>query len=69
MASKDHHGTELEAGDSVIVIQNLKVKGMSSDIKRGTVIKNIRLTDDENVIEGKVDGSMIVLKTIYLKKR
>jgi protein PhnA len=33
----------------------MKVKGLSSDIKRGTVVKNIRLTDDDEAIEGKVE--------------
>lgn len=69
MATKDSNGNELNAGDSVIVIQNLKVKGMSNDIKRGTVVKNIRITEDEDVIEGKVEGTMLVLKTCFLKKK
>ena len=69
MPVKDSNGNELKAGDSVTIIQNLKVKGMSNDLKRGTVVKNIRLTDDDGAIEGKVDGSMLVLKTMYLKKK
>ena len=69
MPVKDSNGNELKAGDSVTIIQNLKVKGMSNDLKRGTVVKNIRLTDDEGAIEGKVEGSMLVLKTMYLKKK
>jgi protein PhnA len=69
MEPKDSNGTILQAGDSVIVIKTLKVKGMQGDIKRGTVVKNIRLTDDNEAIEGKVDGSTIVLKTCFLKKR
>ena len=44
MAVKDSHGTELDAGDSVQVIKDLKVKGTSNTIKRGTTFKNIRLT-------------------------
>ncbi|HMG14458.1 MAG TPA: alkylphosphonate utilization protein [Saprospiraceae bacterium] len=69
MAVKDSNGNELNAGDSVTVIQNLKVKGMSNDIKRGTVVKNIRITEDEDVIEDKVEGTMLVLKTCFLKKK
>ena len=69
MEVKDSNGNLLSAGDSVIVIKTLKVKGMSSDIKRGTVVKNIRLTDDDEAIEGKVDGSMLVLKTCFLQKK
>ena len=69
MEVKDSNGNLLNAGDSVIVIKTLKVKGMSADIKRGTVVKNIRLTDDDEAIEGKVDGTLLVLKTCFLKKK
>jgi protein PhnA len=51
------------------VIKDLKVKGGSSDLKRGTTIKKIRLIDDEEeAIECRVDGSTLVLKTCFLKK-
>jgi len=66
---KDSNGATLNAGDSVQVIKDLKVKGTSITLKRGTVIKNIRLTDDEEEIEcnaDKVKG--LVLKTCFLKK-
>ncbi len=66
---KDSNGTTLNAGDSVQLIKDLKVKGTSVTLKRGTVIKNIRLTDDEEEIEcnaDKVKG--LVLKTCFLKK-
>jgi protein PhnA len=69
MTIKDSNGTELNDGDSVQVIKDLKVKGTSVTLKRGTLIKNIRLTDDEEVIEcnaDKVKG--LVLKTCFLKK-
>jgi len=69
MAIKDSNGTPLNDGDSVQVIKDLKVKGTSVTLKRGTVIKNIRLTDDEETIEcnaDKVKG--LVLKTCFLKK-
>ena len=68
MEVKDSNGTLLNAGDTVTVIKDLKVKGSSSVIKRGTVIKNIRLTDSEDEIEGKVEKTVMVLKTIFLKK-
>lgn len=68
MDIKDSNGTILAEGDSVSVIKDLKVKGSSSVIKRGTIVKNIRLTDSENEIEGKVEKSMMVLKTEFLKK-
>ncbi|EGV17967.1 alkylphosphonate utilization protein [Thiocapsa marina] len=69
MNVKDSNGTALNAGDSVQVIKDLKVKGTSVTLKRGTVIKNIRLTSDEEEIEcnaDKVKG--LVLKTCFLKK-
>ena len=69
MAVKDSNGTALADGDSVQVIKDLKVKGTSVTLKRGTLIKNIRLTSDEAEIEcnaDKVKG--LVLKTCFLKK-
>lgn len=61
---KDSNGNILEAGDSIIAIKDLKVKG-SKDIKRGDVFKNIRITSDpENVESGKM-----VLKTCFFKKK
>jgi protein PhnA len=69
MAAKDSNGTALFDGDSVQVIKDLKVKGTSSTLKRGTLIKNIRLTDDDALIEcnaEKIKG--LVLRTEFLKK-
>lgn len=66
---KDSNGAALSDGDSVQLIKDLKVKGTSVTLKRGTLIKNIRLTDDEEEIEcnaEKVKG--LVLKTCFLKK-
>jgi protein PhnA len=37
-------------------------------LKRGTAVKNIRLTDNDEEIEGKVEKNMMVLKTCFLKK-
>ena len=69
MAAKDSNGTALSDGDSVQVIKDLKVKGTSATLKRGTLIKNIRLTDDDALIEcnaEKIKG--LVLRTEFLKK-
>lgn len=67
--AKDSNGAELNAGDSVSVIKDLKVKGANITLKRGTTIKNIRLTNNDDEIEAKVDKfGMIVLKTCFLKK-
>jgi protein PhnA len=65
---KDSNGTLLSEGDSVQVIKDLKVKGGSSDLKRGTTIKKIHLIDSAEAIECRVDGSTLVLKTCFLKK-
>ncbi len=64
----DCNGTPLQDEDSVTVIKDLKVKGGSSDLKRGTLIRKIRLTADPKMIECRVDGSVLVLKTEFLKK-
>ncbi|MHA8088289.1 PhnA domain-containing protein [Aquirufa sp. Wall-65K1] len=56
------------AGDSVTIIKDLKVRGSSGVIKRGTMVRNIRLTDFEGEVEGKVEKTMMVLKTEFLKK-
>ncbi len=68
MNVKDSNGNLLAEGDSVTVIKDLKVKGSSLTLKRGTLVKKIRLTDDEEAIEGRVDGTVVVLKTCFLKK-
>lgn len=68
MEVKDSNGNLLAEGDAVTVIKDLKLRGSSTVIKRGTKVKNIRLTDDEEEVEGKVDGSVIVLKACFLKK-
>jgi protein PhnA len=66
---KDSNGTILNDGDSVTVIKDLKVKGSSTVLKRGTVIKSIRLTDDPDEIEGRTDKVKgLVLRTEFLKK-
>jgi len=65
---RDSHGAILTEGDSVTVIKDLKVRGSSGIIKRGTMVKNIRLTDVADEIEGKVDKSVMVLRTEFLKK-
>ena len=67
--AKDANGNVLHDGDSVHLIKDLKVKGANVTLKRGTLIKNIRLTSKPGEIEGnaeKVKG--LVLKTEFLKK-
>jgi protein PhnA len=68
MTVKDSNGNALAAGDSVIVIKDLKVKGSSETLKRGTVFRNIRLTDDDEAVECGQGRNTVVLKTCFLKK-
>jgi len=66
---KDSNGATLSEGDSVTVIKDLKVKGSSTVLKRGTMIRNIHLTDNEDEIEGRTDKVKgLVLRTEFLKK-
>ena len=69
MESKDANGNFLNDGDTVILIKDLKVKGTSITIKRGTSIKNISLTNNPGGIDcrfKKIKG--LVLKTEFVKK-
>lgn len=68
MIVRDAHGNELKDGDTVQVIRDLKVKGSSINLKRGRTFKNIRLTSKSDEVECREGRSMIVLKTMYLKK-
>ena len=67
---RDSVGNPLQDGDTVTVIKDLKVKGSSIPLKQGTVIRNIRLVEDDPLhIEGhseKIKG--LVLKTCFLRK-
>jgi protein PhnA len=66
---RDSNGNELKDGDAVVVIKDLKVKGSSDTLKRGTTFKNIRLIDeDEEAIECGQGRNTVVLKTCFLKK-
>jgi protein PhnA len=66
--TKDSNGAVLADGDSVQLIRDLKVKNSSLNLKRGSVMKSIRLTHDPEEIEVKDGKSTLVLKTCYLKK-
>ncbi|MGW8122407.1 alkylphosphonate utilization protein [Roseivirga echinicomitans] len=68
METKDSNGNILEDGDSVHVTKDLKVKGMNTTLKRGNLIKGIRLTGSPDEVECRVGKSQIVLKTMFLKK-
>lgn len=52
---RDSNGTELMDSDSVV-------------LKRGTKVKSIRLTENHEEVDCKIDGTSLVLKTCFLKK-
>lgn len=66
----DAQGNELAYGDQVVLIKDLPVKGTGQTLKRGTVIKSIRLTDNPEEIDCKFDGIKgLVLRTEFVQKR
>jgi len=70
LVHKDSNGVVLNAGDSVVLIKDLNVKGGGNfTAKRGTAVRNITLVhDNAEHIEGKVEGQQIVILTQYVKK-
>lgn len=65
---KDSNGNLLQDGDAVILIKDLKVKGSSITLKKGTKAKNIRLVDSDHNVDCKIDGQSFSLKSEFLKK-
>jgi protein PhnA len=66
---RDSNGNPLADGDTVVVIKDLKIKGSSSVVKRGTKVKNIRLVDGDHDIDCKIDGiGQMGLKSEFVKK-
>ena len=67
---RDAVGNLLADGDSVTLVKDLKVKGTSQTLKRGTVVKSIRLTGDAQEIDCRFDGIKgLVLRAEFVKKR
>lgn len=66
---RDSNGDVLSNGDSVVLTQQLNVKGASFNVPKGTIVRKIRLVP-ENVeqIEGKVNDQIIVILTKYVRK-
>jgi protein PhnA len=66
---RDAVGNRLADGDSVTLTKDLKVKGANQVLKRGTVIKSIRLTGDEQEIDCRYEGIKgLVLRAEFVKK-
>jgi protein PhnA len=69
MDTRDANGAILKEGDNVTLIKDLKVKGTSVTLKRGTMVKGIHLTDDPDEVECRVEKVKgLVLRTEFLKK-
>lgn len=69
MDVKDSNGAILADGDNVTLIKDLKVKGTSTTLKRGTMVKGIRLADNPDEVECRVEKIKgLVLRTEFLKK-
>ncbi|MBB5637716.1 protein PhnA [Pedobacter cryoconitis] len=67
---KDSLGALLQTGDTVVLTKSLDVKGSQLNAKMGTVVKNIRLVDNNtDQIEGKIEGQVIVILTKYVRKQ
>ena len=65
---KDANGNALADGDAVILIKDLKVKGSSTVLKKGTKVKSIRLVDGDHEVDCKMDAGSFMLKACFLKK-
>ncbi len=67
---KDSNGNVLQSGDTIVLTKSLDVKGTTLNAKMGTVVKNIRLVEDNTEqIEGKIEGQVIVILTKYVRKQ
>lgn len=68
VVTRDAHGTELNDGDSVYLIKDLKVRGSSMVIKMGTLINNIRIIEGDHDIDCRVNGVDLQLKSEFMRK-
>lgn len=67
---RDANGATLNAGDNVVLIKDLPVKGAGFTAKRGTAVRGISLVaDNPEHIEGRVEGQRIVILTQFVKKK
>lgn len=65
---RDSNGNQLTDGDDVVLVKDLKVRGSSQVIKQGTKVRGIRVVGGDHDVEGKVNGSAMMLKSEFLKK-
>ena len=70
LVHKDSNGATLSAGDTVVLIKDLPVKGAGFTAKRGTAVRGISLVaDNAGHIEGRVEGQRIEILTEFVKKK
>lgn len=65
---RDSNGNALANGDSVLLIKDLKVKGSSIVLKKGSKVKSIRLVSGDHEVDCKTDSGSFMLKACFLKK-
>jgi protein PhnA len=67
---KDAYGVVLHSGDTVVLTKSLDVKGSSLNARLGTVVRNIRVVENNTEqIEGRIEGQLIVILTKYVRKQ
>lgn len=65
---RDANGNPLADGDAVILIKDLKVKGSSTVLKKGSKVKSIRLVSGDHEVDCKMESGSFMLKACFLKK-
>lgn len=65
---RDSNGNLLADGDAIILTKDLKLKGSSTVLKKGSKAKSIRLVEGDHEIDCKIDNVSIMLKACFVKK-
>ena len=65
---RDSNGNVLQDGDDVLLIKDLKVKGSSTNLKKGTKVRGIRIIDGDHDIACRINGISYELKSEFMKK-
>jgi protein PhnA len=68
MEVKDTDGTLLANGDNVVLIKSMKIKVAQMTLRQGTIFRNIKLKETPEEIDCSINGTNIVLSTIFLRK-
>jgi protein PhnA len=66
---KDAYGVVLHSGDTIILTENLNIKGANFIASKGTTVRKIKVVpDNAEQIEGKIEGDTIVILTKFVRK-